>query len=124
MLVAVLLGAGCGRESSSIVGSWRSGSVGAMSDYHFFPGGKFTMHTTRNGVTADVEGTYKIDGDRLVMAPTKSTVDGTNAALRAKLEPTLRQPSRVPMKWGDSDSLTLVMPKGPGLILTRNSTKP
>ncbi|AIE84323.1 hypothetical protein OP10G_0955 [Fimbriimonas ginsengisoli Gsoil 348] len=95
-----------------------------MSEYHFFPDGKFTMRTTRSGVTADVEGIYKIDGDRLAMTPTKSTVDGANVALRAKLEPSLKQPSRVPMKWDDSDSLTLVMPKGPGLVLSRNSTKP
>jgi len=124
LAVAGLVLVGCSNGASKLVGTWHSLAGGAISNYHFHKDGKFEMQTAFDGIFANVQGTYKMDGDRLVMEPTGSTVQG-NSPREAEIRQQLGQSSRIQLRWDTPDSFTLISPdSGPSLQVSRDSPQP
>jgi hypothetical protein len=92
-----LLALGCSK-APDITGTWNSGLGGALTTYHFKSDGKFWLDALYDGYNAHAEGAYHIEGDKLFLDPSSSSVQGSGPRTE-EIRSQLAQPSRVTIKF-------------------------
>jgi hypothetical protein len=124
VVVGLFLLLGCSKTDTRIYGSWQSGMGGALTQYHFGKDGKFSMTVLFDGMRATAEGTFELDGDRLIMTPTTSNVEGASPNIE-QARALVSQQARVHIRWDTPMSFTILSPdSGPNLQITRMAGPP
>ena len=112
---------GCSK-APNIVGTWTSGLGGAVTTYHFFKDGNFSMETLFDGYKAEAKGTYELSGNRLNLNPATSDVQGAGPRVE-EIKGMLMQPSKVTITMQSPSTFRLGLEEPP-LIVNRVAPDP
>lgn len=123
LIVAGVLIFGCAK-APNMVGTWESNMGGAHSLYHFRKDNTYTMATDFDGVHAQSDGTYSVEGGHLAMQQSSMKVLGEGPRADTLRQEGNQSSARMTMRWDTPMSFSLIVGNDPPLQVHRISPQP